>query len=106
MGASTDDVDGEAQAGKTLLVGMQAFLRLETTGPFTGAIPQVGATRKMYVSPGITAHGDDCKTFAAKVGSTLGPGNSFQMKRRAQLYEQNLVLHETSDEVESRARSQ
>ena len=83
MDASADDVDGEAQAGKAFLLGMQAFLRLETTGPFTGAIPQVGATRKMYVSPGITAHGDDCKTFAAKIGTALGPGNSFQIKRSA-----------------------
>jgi hypothetical protein len=82
MAASTD-VDGEVQAGKALLVGMQAFLRLETMGPFIGSLPQVAAIRKMYVSPGITAHGDDYKTFAAKIGNALGPGNSFQIKRSA-----------------------
>ena len=52
-------------------------------GPFLGSLEQVAAIRKIYVSPGITAHDDDCKTFAAKVGSALGPGNSFQMKRSA-----------------------
>ena len=76
-------MDLRSEAGKAFLLGMQASLRLETTGSFTGAIPQVGATRKMYVSPGITAHGDDCKTFAAKIGTALGPGNSFQIKRSA-----------------------
>jgi hypothetical protein len=87
MDASTDvdgdDVDGDVQAGKALLVGMQAFLRIDTTGPIIGSLPQVAATRKMYVSPGITAHGNDGKTFAAKIGNALGPGNSFQIKRSA-----------------------
>ena len=58
---------------------------LGSLGPFLGSLEQVAAIRKIYVSPhaGITAHDDDCKTFAAKVGSALGPGNSFQMKRSA-----------------------
>jgi hypothetical protein len=80
MAASTE---GEVLAGKALLLGIQAFLRLETMGPFLGSLEQVGANRKMYVSPGSTAHDDDCKTFTAKIGSALGPGNTWYMKRSA-----------------------
>jgi hypothetical protein len=51
MDASTD---GEALAGKALLVGIQAFLQLDAMGPFLGSLEQVTAIRKMYVSPGST----------------------------------------------------
>jgi hypothetical protein len=73
MAASTD----------ALLVGIQAFLRLDAMGPCLGSLSQVAAIRKSYESPGSTAHDVDCKTFAAKIASALGPGNSFQMNRSA-----------------------
>ena len=84
MDAITDDVDGEAQAGKVLLVGMQEFLRLGTMAPWWRGNTPRAATRKIYVSQESTAHDDDdCKAFAAKMSRALGPGSSFELKRLA-----------------------
>jgi hypothetical protein len=75
--------DGEVLAGKALLVGIKEFLRLETMAPWWRAFVQIPAMRKIYVSQERTAHDDDSEAFAAKIGSALGSGNSFQMKRLA-----------------------
>ena len=100
------DVDGEAQAGKVLLVAMQAFLRLGTMAPWLRGKTPRAATRKIYVSPESTAHDDDdCKAFAAKIRSALGPGSTFELKRLAfEVYDfvQDIIrlkeLAETSEE--------
>ena len=68
-------------AGKALLLGMQTFLRLDTAAPWWQGCVQVVATRKIYVSQKSTAKDDDSQAFAAKIGSALDFGNSFQMKR-------------------------
>jgi hypothetical protein len=80
MDASTD---GEVLAGKALLVGIQAFLRLETMAPWWRAFVQRAETRKIYVSQECIAKDDDSVAFAAKIGTALGPGSSFQLKRHA-----------------------
>jgi hypothetical protein len=58
---------------------------LKRPGPWWQAFVQVASPRKIYVSPSTdacTAH-DELEAFAAKIGSALGLGKSFHLKRLA-----------------------
>jgi hypothetical protein len=53
-------------------------------GPWGQAsFSQAALTRKNYVPPESTAQGDDSEAFAVKMGSALGSGKSFHLKRVA-----------------------
>jgi hypothetical protein len=76
----------EVQAGKAFLVGLEAFLRVNAMGPFSSEyITHAALTRTIYVSPSTDARTaqDEPEAFAAKMGSALGCGKSFHLKRAA-----------------------
>jgi hypothetical protein len=82
MAASTD---GGGASGRSVPCGFKAFLRLDTMGPHGNAFRTSGEAalrHPIYMSPESTAQ-DEPEAFAAKVGSALGPGKSFQINEEA-----------------------